>query len=57
LVIGPTVFDRDVLPVGVAGLLQSAAKGAQTVRILAGRLAAEEPDDRLVLRLPRRRAA
>ena len=62
LSLGPTIFDRDVLPLDVSGLVQASAKRAQTDCILTVRSRAEEPDHRhrRLLRArrerPRRRA-
>ena len=66
LILGPAVFDRHVLALDIAGLLQALAKSAQTVRGRVRRCGVEEPDHRhrRLLRArrerpapPRRRAA
>ena len=46
LILGPAVYDRHVLALDIAGLLQALAKSAQTVRDHVRRLAVEEPDHR-----------
>ena len=47
LILGPAVFDRHVLALDIAGLLQALAKCAQTVRVIAsGDRGVEEPDHR-----------
>ena len=63
LVLSPAVFDRDVLALDVAGLLEALAERPQAIRISVRRLAVEETDHRhrRLLRVrrerPRRRAA
>src|SRR5215472_908648 len=46
LALGPAVFDRDVLALRVAGILEPLAKRPQTIAIAVRRLAVEEPDHR-----------
>ena len=46
LVLGPAVFDRDVLALDKARLLEALAKCAQTVHKAVGRYGAEEADHR-----------
>src|SRR6516165_1434403 len=62
LIVGPAVFDRDVLALDISGVFKSLAESAQPVRKPIRRLAIEEPDHRhRLLRArrewPRRRAA
>ena len=65
LVLGPTEFDRDVLALDVAGLLEALAECSQPIRITLRGLAVEKPYHRhRLLRTrrnghapPRRRAA
>src|SRR5207247_744760 len=42
----PAVFDRDVLALDIAGLLQATVKLPQTVRVHVRRCGVEEPDHR-----------
>jgi hypothetical protein len=46
LIIGPPVFDRNVLALDVAGVSEALAKCAHWFRISLGRLRVEEPDHR-----------
>ena len=46
LILGPAVFDRHVLALDIAGVLQALAKSAQTVRERVRRCGVEEPDHR-----------
>src|SRR5262249_46787115 len=46
LIVCPAVFNRDVLALEVAGLLQATMKSAQTVREFIGRCRVEKPDHR-----------
>ena len=46
LILGPAVFDRHVLALDIAGVLQALAKCAQTVRERVRRCGVEEPDHR-----------
>src|SRR5215467_13067339 len=63
LILGPTVFDRYVLALDIAGLFQSLAKCAQKVHVRVRRCGVQEADDRhrRLLRIrrerPRRRPA
>ena len=46
LILRPAVFDRYVLALDIAGLLQALAKSAQTVRACVRRCGVKEPDHR-----------
>ncbi len=46
LIVGPAVFDRHVLALDIAGLLEALAKCAQTIREPVRRSAVEKPDHR-----------
>src|SRR6516225_1033418 len=46
MVLSPSVFDRDVLALDIAGLLQAAAECPQTFHKHFRGCGAEEPDDR-----------
>ena len=56
LVLGPTVFDRDVLAFGITALLQPCSKPAQSLGGYIGRLRVYEADHRHRRLLPTRRA-
>ena len=43
LILGPAVYDRHVLALDIAGLLQALAKCAQTVRDVSGDVASRNP--------------
>jgi hypothetical protein len=45
-VLGPAVFDRDVLTLDIAGILEALAKYAQTIGVHVRRCGAEESDHR-----------
>src|SRR5262249_51328660 len=61
LILGPAVFDRDVLTLDIAGILEALAKYAQTIGVHVRRCGSKKPDHRrrrlLCLRAerPRRR--
>src|SRR5262245_6383220 len=55
LVLGPAVFDRHVLALNVAGLLEAPTKSAQRLGEHVGRLAVEEADHRHCCLLSARR--
>src|SRR5262245_38734451 len=63
LIFAPAVYDRDVLALDIAAILEATVKSAKTVRVRVRRLAVEKPDHRhrRLLRArrdrPRRRAA
>ena len=44
LIVGPAVFDRHVLALDIADVLQALAKCAQIVRVTVGRCGVKEPD-------------
>ena len=46
LILGPAVFDRHVLALDIAGVLEALAKSAQTVRERVRRSGVEKPDHR-----------
>jgi hypothetical protein len=46
LILGPAVFDRHVLALDIAGVLQATVKSAQKVRVNVRRSLFEEPDHR-----------
>jgi hypothetical protein len=46
LTLGPAEFDRHVLALSIAGVLQAQAKCPQTIRIRVRRPGVEEPDNR-----------
>src|SRR5262249_22480769 len=46
LIVGPAVFDRDVLALDISGVFKSLAESAQPVRKPIRRLAIEEPNHR-----------
>src|SRR5262249_11029155 len=45
-IVSPAVFDREVLALDIAGVLEALAESAQPTRIALGRLGVEEPDHR-----------
>src|SRR5262249_28048058 len=55
LIFGPTVLDRHVLALDIAGVLQALAKSAKRLRESLGRLHVEESDHRRRLLLRARR--
>jgi hypothetical protein len=46
LILGPAVYDRHVLALDIAGVLQALAKCAQSVRVGVRQCGVEEPDNR-----------
>jgi len=44
LILGPAIFDRDVLTLDEARLLQALAEGAQAIRVSVRRCGVQKPD-------------